>query len=467
MVSHNLKKKEGAPMSMKARAASGKATVLEKIIYGIGDIGANFGWTFMTLFITMYYTDSVGLSTAFAGTMMLITRIFDGVSDVVFASIMEKSKFKMGKIRPWFLIAAPLMGIGIYLCFHVPMSLSLQGRQIYSFATYFFMAVISYTIYSIAYTGFLPLMSQDSNDRNIISAMSRIFTMAGILVMNIITPILLGVWGGERVPEAWGNLTTIYAIFCTVMVAMMGLCIKEKPVDGAEGEITETEKPPLKAVLGTVFKVKYFWILAVMFIMFYLSTGLNGISTYFYRDVLGNLDLLGTMSFLGVVPTLIVMPFVPAVFKKLGKRKTCIISLSVTILSDLIAILMPHQFIMFCISRVLNSVFKIPYSAAVFIFVADLVDHVWQRNSIRAESFISMASSVGQKIGAGFGGALVGWGLTWAGYNAASTMQSSATQFGITLIFFGIPMLCNLIALIMVNLWRIGDPAPGLATKAE
>ena len=122
-------------MSMKARAALGKATVLEKIIYGIGDIGANFGWTFMTLFVTMYYTDSVGLSTAFAGTMMLITRIFDGVSDVVFASIMEKSNFKLGKIRPWFLIAAPLLGIGIYLCFHVPMSLSLQGRQIYSFAT--------------------------------------------------------------------------------------------------------------------------------------------------------------------------------------------------------------------------------------------------------------------------------------------------------------------------------------------
>ena len=454
-------------MSMKARAALGKATVLEKIIYGIGDIGANFGWTFMTLFVTMYYTDSVGLSTAFAGTMMLITRIFDGVSDVVFASIMEKSKFKQGKIRPWFLIAAPLLGIGIYLCFHVPMSLSLQGRQIYSFATYFFMAVISYTIYSIAYTGFLPLMSQDSNDRNIISAMSRIFTMAGILVMNIITPILLGLWGGERVPEAWGHLTTIYAIFCAVLVAMMGLFIKEKPVEGAESEKSAQEKLPLKAVLGTVFKVKYFWILAVMFIMFYLASGLSGIATYFYRDVLGNLDLLGTMSFLGVVPTLIVMPFVPMVFKKLGKRKTCVWSLALTMLSDLLAILLPHQFVVFCISRVMNAVFKIPYSAAVFIFVADLVDHVWQKNSIRAEGFISMASSVGQKIGAGFGGALVGWGLTWAGYNAASTVQTAGTQLGITLVFFGIPLVCNTIALIMVNLWKIGDPNPDLAAKAE
>ena len=454
-------------MSMKARAALGKATVLEKIIYGIGDIGANFGWTFMTLFVTMYYTDSVGLSTAFAGTMMLITRIFDGVSDVVFASIMEKSKFKLGKIRPWFLIAAPLLGIGIYLCFHVPMSLSLQGRQIYSFATYFFMAVISYTIYSIAYTGFLPLMSQDSNDRNIISAMSRIFTMAGILVMNIITPILLGLWGGERSPAAWGHLTTIYAIFCAVLVAMMGLFIKEKPVDGAESEKAVQEKLPLKEVLGTVFHVKYFWILAVMFIMFYLASGLSGIATYFYRDVLGNLDLLGTMSFLGVVPTLIVMPFVPMVFKKLGKRKTCVWSLALTMLSDLLAILLPHQFIVFCISRVMNAVFKIPYSAAVFIFVADLVDHVWQKNSIRAEGFISMASSVGQKIGAGFGGALVGWGLTWAGYNAASTVQTAGTQLGITLVFFGIPLVCNLIALIMVNLWKIGDPNPDLAAKAE
>ena len=454
-------------MSTRTRAALGKATVFEKIIYGIGDIGANFGWTFMTLFVTMYYTDSVGLSTAFAGTMMLITRIFDGVSDVVFASIMEKSKFRLGKIRPWFLIAAPLLGIGIYLCFHVPMSLSLQGRQIYSFATYFFMAAISYTIYSIAYTGFLPLMSQDSNDRNIISAMSRIFTMAGILVMNIITPILLGLWGGERVPEAWGNLTTIYAIFCAVLVAMMGIFIKEKPVEGADDESVRQEKLPLRAVLRTVFHVKYFWILAVMFIMFYLSSGLSGIATYFYRDVLGNLDLLGTMSFLGVVPTLIVMPFVPMVFKKLGKRKTCIWSLALTMLSDLLAILMPHQFIVFCISRVMNAVFKIPYSAAVFIFVADLVDHVWQKNNVRAEGFISMASSVGQKIGAGFGGALVGWGLTWAGYNAALTAQSSGTQFGITLVFFGIPLACNLIALIMVNLWKIGDPNPDLAAKAE
>ena len=329
------------------------------------------------------------------------------------------------------------------------------------------MAVISYTIYSIAYTGFLPLMSQDSNDRNIISAMSRIFTMAGILVMNIITPILLGLWGGERSPEAWGHLTTIYAIFCAVLVAMMGLFIKEKPVDGAESEKAVQEKLPLKEVLGTVFHVKYFWILAVMFIMFYLASGLSGIATYFYRDVLGNLDLLGTMSFLGVVPTLIVMPFVPMVFKKLGKRKTCVWSLALTMLSDLLAILLPHQFIVFCISRVMNAVFKIPYSAAVFIFVADLVDHVWQKNSIRAEGFISMASSVGQKIGAGFGGALVGWGLTWAGYNAASTVQTAGTQLGITLVFFGIPLACNLIALIMVNLWKIGDPNPDLAAKAE
>ena len=457
-------------MSAKARIALGKATVFEKIIYGLGDIGANFAWTFMTLFVTMYYTDSVGLSTAFAGTMMLITRIFDGMSDIIFASIMEKSKFKLGKIRPWFLIAAPLLGIGIYLCFHVPMSLSLTGRQIYSFATYFFMAVISYTIYSIAYTGFLPLMSQDSNDRNIISAMSRIFTMAGILVMNIITPILLGIWGGERVPEAWGNMTTIYAVFCTVLVAMMGIFIKEKPVETPEqtdGETVEQKKLPLRSVLKTVFKVKYFWILAIMFIMFYLASGLSGIATYFYRDVLGNLDLLGTMSFLGVVPTLIVMPFVPWVFKKLGKRKTCIISLALTMLSDLLAILMPHQFIVFCISRVMNAIFKIPYSAAVFIFVADLVDHVWQKKSVRAEGFISMASSIGQKIGAGLGGAFVGWGLTWAGYNAAATMQTQGTQIGITLVFFGIPLLCNLIALAMTFLWNIGDPKPDLAKKAE
>lgn len=443
-------------MSSKAKALMGKATVFEKIIYGLGDIGANFAWTFMSLFITMYYTDSIGISAAFAGTMMLITRIFDGVSDVLFAWLVEKVHFKWGKIRPWFVIAAPLMGLGIYLCFHVPTGLSESGKEIYAFATYFFMAVISYTIYNIAYSGFLPLMSTDSNDRNIISALGRIMTMAGILVMNIITPTLLGIWGGERAPEAWANISIIYAAICTVLVALMGICIKEKHTDSAAVEAVKQEKVPMKQMLALIFKEKHFWMLAILFMAFYMASGVSSVSTYFYRDVMGNMDLLGLMSLLGVVPTLLCMPFIPVMFKKFGKRKTVMVTLALTVLSDIMAIALHSNMIIYCVSRVMNSVCKIPFSAAIYTFIADLVDHVWEKNKVRAEGMMAMASSVGTKIGTGLGTAFVGWGLAWCGYDQIATVQTDGAKLGITLIFFGIPLVGYLAALIVVKFWNIG-----------
>lgn len=443
-------------MSNKTKVLMGKATVFEKIIYGLGDIGANFAWTFMSLFITMYYTDSIGISAAFAGTMMLVTRLFDGVSDVIFAWIVEKVHFKWGKIRPWFLIAAPLMGLGIYLCFHVPTGLTTSSKEIYAFATYFFMAVISYTIYNIAYSGFLPLMSTDSNDRNIISALGRIMTMAGILVMNVITPTLLALWGGERAPEAWANISVIYAAICTVLVALMGICIQEKHTDSVEVDAISQKKVPMKQMLGIIFREKHFWMLAILFMAFYMATGVSSVSTYFYRDVLGNMDLLGLMSLLGVVPTLLCMPFIPVMFQKFGKKKTVIVTLALTVLSDIMAIFLHSNMLLYCISRVMNSVCKIPFSAAIYTFIADLVDHVWETHKIRTEGLMAMASSVGTKIGTGLGTAFVGWGLAWCGYDQIATAQTSGAKLGITLIFFGIPLLGYLTALIVVKFWNIG-----------
>ena len=122
-----------------------KSSPLEKLIYGLGDVGANLCWTFMSMYVTMYYTDSVGISAAVAGTIMLVARVFDGISDVLGAMLIEKCHFKMGKIRPWFLIASPLLGISLFASFHVPAAWDSQAKVIYVFVTYTFTAAVSYT----------------------------------------------------------------------------------------------------------------------------------------------------------------------------------------------------------------------------------------------------------------------------------------------------------------------------------
>lgn len=75
-----------------------KSTKLEKAVMGIGNVGSNLCWTFMSMYITMYYTNSVGIAAATVGTIMLIARFLDGISDIIFGLLIEKVHFKMGKI---------------------------------------------------------------------------------------------------------------------------------------------------------------------------------------------------------------------------------------------------------------------------------------------------------------------------------------------------------------------------------
>ena len=96
----------------------------EKISYGMGDCGANVTVALCSTFLTAYYTDTVGIAAAAVGTMMLLARVFDGVTDIIMGAIVDKTKTRWGKARPWVLWTAPLMAIALILEFNVPGGLS-------------------------------------------------------------------------------------------------------------------------------------------------------------------------------------------------------------------------------------------------------------------------------------------------------------------------------------------------------
>ena len=114
----------------------GKSTSFsEKVLYGLGDVGVNLIWILPSSFLTMYYTDSALLGVSFVGTMMLIYRLFDGISDIF--------------------MGAPLI-LSVVLAFYVPAGISGGAKQVYSFVTYFIMSVICYPAVNLAYHSMLP-----------------------------------------------------------------------------------------------------------------------------------------------------------------------------------------------------------------------------------------------------------------------------------------------------------------------
>ena len=435
-----------------------KSTTAEKIIYGLGDVGANLCWTFMAMYVTMYYTDSVGISAAVAGTMMFVARIFDGISDILGAMLIEKVHFKLGKIRPWFLIAAPLLGISLFLSFHVPHGLDIQGKTLYIFITYTFTAAVSYTIYNLAFSAILPLMSMDNQDRNTAATVGRFVTTSGVTIMYFVTPLLLARWGGGKAQDAWSMISTVYALLSTVLVLAMGLFIKEKERPQAEAARQNEAGLPKESfgkMLKMVLTTKYTWILFGMFFAFYLFSGVTAVRVYYFKDVLGNLSLYSTGSMLASLPGLAALVLIPFIFSKVGKKQAVIGGMVIFVISNIIFSIFAGNVNVAYACIVVMSLAWTPLTAVIYVYIADLVDYIYMKKNVRAEGIASMTSSIGTKIGTGLGSAVVGWGLSLCGYNAIAEVQAAATQKGIIAMTTILPIVIGIALIVMVMFWNV------------
>ena len=160
-----------------------KVSLKEKIAFALGDVGCNFIWTVVGSFLTLYYTDSVGISAAVVGTIMLITRILDGVSDLGMGVIIDHTHTRWGKARPWVLITAPLMGIGLILTFSVPNWLSENGKIAYAVVTYILLAVIIFTACNLAYSTLTALITGRQDDRTSMTSIRYILVYAVMILI--------------------------------------------------------------------------------------------------------------------------------------------------------------------------------------------------------------------------------------------------------------------------------------------
>lgn len=293
---------------------------LTKVLYGLGDAGVNLLWILPSSFLTMYYTDNVMLNAAFVGTMMLICRLFDGVSDVIMGIIIDRTKTRFGKARPWLLWMGIPLVISVLLVFYVPVGLSGTAKQAYAFATYFLMSVICYTAVNIAYHSMLPRFSLSSQDRSSVSAVRSVFSMLATIVISTITPSIIEGFGGYNVQMAWTTTVLVYGVIAEICILITFFGVKERFSVSSDTGDTEKGKTELKDSVKILLSSKYFYISVFLFISFYISNGTSGITIYLARDVFGNSDYFGLLNIAGMIPMLVVVPFMPMLYRKVGKR---------------------------------------------------------------------------------------------------------------------------------------------------
>ncbi len=424
----------------------------EMLSFAVGDAGCNLVWTTIGSYLTLYYTDSVGLAAATIGTLMLLSRLLDGVSDLIMGSIIDRTRTRFGKARPWILISSIPMGLGLVLMFSIPQSWNYTGKLIFACASYILMAAVIYTACNLSYNTLLSLAAPEPKDRVQMSSLRFFLTMCTVLFINYNCTGLVERFG-------WTGMSLIFGGIAIVLLIITFAGTKER-VHAQENTSTEKkENLPVGQSFKLLFQNKYFLLLTAVFVLNYTILGVNnGLRIYYARDVIGNVGLMGTLTLCFILPKLLGNLVYPYINKILGKWKSMMIGYVIELCGVLLMAFAPATFTYGAIGLVLLGIGGIPHNAGLFAMVGDVIDYGEYKTGVRLDGLTNSAASFGMKVGAGLGSAIVGWGLAWAAYDGSLSAQTAATIAGIKTCFTIIPavlIVLGIICLFFCNVDKI------------
>lgn len=188
--------------------------LIERFSYGCGDFGCNIIYTAMSAFLMFYYSDYAGISTLAVGTIMLVSRVFDGISDIIMGIIVDRTKSRFGKARPWLLRMCIPFALSGILLFSVPAGMGDAAKLVYVFITYNLTSTVVYTAINVPYSALNALMTQDPYERSVLSIFRNVLATCRTLLINLVTLPLVKFFGNDT--AAW---TKAFCVLGVVAVA--------------------------------------------------------------------------------------------------------------------------------------------------------------------------------------------------------------------------------------------------------
>lgn len=431
----------------------------EMLFYGMGFFGIILIWTMVGTFLTFYYTDIAGISAGVVGTLMLVARLLDGVTDIGMGAIVDRTKSKYGKARPWILWLAVPFAISGVLLFSVP-DLSMTGKIIYAYVTYFLL-ILTYTAISIPYKTLLGLMTQDQKGRTLVNVYTGVFTMLStILVMTLAQPIANSI-GGKL---GWTVLSVAIALI--IIVTCLLAFFKTRERVGVETVAKPKERIPFITEFKGLLTNKYWVIITIYCVIAYtMNALLSGAGIYYATYILGNGGYFSLVALTLFLPTIIGFFFVGKLVQKFGKRNIALFVSIVAIAGTLVKFIDPTNLTVFLIGNVIQGFALLPIVTFLYAMINDTTEYGEWKSGFRTAGLVNSAASFGMKVGAGIGGALIGWLLAFGGYVGALANQTTTAETMIMVLNLHLPLILTILQVILLWLYKLDKLYPGIVAE--
>lgn len=428
-----------------------------KVGYGSGDLAANCIYGLLTSFVMIYLTDTVGLNAGIIGTLIMFSKFTDGITDVFFGTLIDKTHTKLGKARPWMLWSQIGNCILLVAVFAIPQSLGETAKYAYFFIAYTLLNAVFYTANNIAYASLTSLITRNGNERVQMGSIRFMFSLATNLTVASITVGLVQNFGGGV--AGWRTVAILYAVIALVVNTISVFSVKELPPEKLSGGgMEEADSAPQEKIsFMESFKLlvanKYFLMIAGFYILMYVQTGIAGIGIYYMTYVIGNPAMLGTFSMAQMLPMVIGLAFTPALVKKFkGMYK-------VNLYGYVLAVLFKFGFIiggytgnipMMLAFSAISGLCTSPVTGDINALISAASEYTVRTKGKHIEGAMFSCSSLGIKLGSGVGSAISGWLLAASGYVANAAQQPASAINMLNFMYLWFPMISvALIAVIM------------------
>lgn len=443
----------------------------KKVRFGVGDFGMSVIIASLQFFMLFYYTDVVGIDPAIAGTAMLVAKLtWDLANDGLFGYLIDRTKSRWGKSRPYLMFCAVPLALSFWLMFSLPAGMS---------GTLAFFAIILTamlqdtfgTLVNTAYSLMTATLTTDYNERTSLATVRMCFNVVGYIFGAGITTVLAVVFRdlfGTDLRGGWSWVGLFYGILAAITILIPGLSKDLKPVVESE----PSKMAPVSAWVST-FKNKPFrqfvLISGIMSIAFTLVTTMLAYFIKYQIDMEPATSII-MLAMLGIL-ALFLVPC-SMVCRKIGKAKTYALGITVACIALIVGFFLPHAatFVIYPIAVVagigFSSQWVCPHSMMPDVIEYDQLETGERREGV----YYGVWNMVGKVTGA-LGSAICGWGLKIFGY-VEGVDQTALSRMGIRLMFALIPAVLLLICVPLLIKYPIDEKEHArlmaeIAKKAE
>ena len=447
----------------------GKASFSEKVGYGLGDMSSSMFWKVFAAYLPFFYSTIFGLSLVDATFLMLVTRVWDAVSDPMMGVIADRTRSRWGKYRPFLLwCAVPFAVCGILL-FTTP-DCGYEWKRVWAYVTYILMMTV-YTAINVPYGAMLGVMTDDSDEKTVFSSYRMFFAYGGsFIVLAGWEPLcrmfnsVRGLDAGVNDAASWQYAMMVVAICCAVLFVLTFAMTREK-VKSAPKESS------VAADLGSLFRNAPWWILlgGVLFFNFFNAVRYT-VGPFFFASVVGSgatlnffstefLFYAGIFFAVGEVANMAGVSMTPMITRLAGKKTTFMASLVLLILFSSAFFFVPCTsggYWVMMLLQVIISVLTGIVAPLVWSMYADIADYAELKFNTVSTGLIFSSSSMAQKFGGAVGGSAVTAILAAVGYNTLEgAVQTDSALMWVKVIMSFLPAAVALLSLLFVAIYPL------------